>query len=347
LHVRGAVDLKIAVCGCGWSGSLLSVKLPEYGSVDVYEQDKKPKIVCGCGIPISTLRALASNFNLNAEDYVLWKTRTFVANIEGQVVNVTLSNLCTFDKERFMQDIIAQSAATFHFGEKLVIQHTSEYDLVVDASGKRALLGRLSTDDVLSCFQARARFKELPHDGFYCEFSDINTGGYLWMFPLSEKEANVGCSAYNGAYSFQEVQKYLKRHDAQVLEEGAKSSRLNPPHESLPFYAGNVVGVGESVGAITRLGEGNELSAKCVELFLRNFGKPKQYVKEVFKELGWLKDDHALHKAMRDNKKLKMLYHALKVQRIYRERFQINENAARVFAFLTVLRKSVLFTLGL
>lgn len=339
--------MRIAVCGCGWCGSLLSAKLTEYGQVDVYEQNKKLKTVCGCGIPTDTLYMLAKNFNLNPKNYILWKTKALIANVLGQSTSVEVNNLCTFAKEKFMQDIVAQSEATFHFGEKFPKNLTSKYDIVVDASGKRALLGKLPHDKILTCFQVKAKFKEIPVQGFYSEFSDPSTGGYLWMFPLTENEAYVGYSAYSGTYAFQEVQKYLKVHNGQVLEKDAKLLRLNPPHESLPFSVGTVIGVGESVGTITRLGEGNAPSAKCVELLVKSLEKPEQYAKVILKEFGWLKNDHALFKAIKENNKVKMLYHSFRIQRIYRQRFQVKSRLPQAFFPLSFLRENLLGFLGM
>ncbi|MGQ9539265.1 MAG: NAD(P)/FAD-dependent oxidoreductase [Candidatus Bathycorpusculaceae bacterium] len=317
---------QIAIAGCGWTGSILAYKLPQLGyTVDVYERNKAPKAICACGIPTSFFVELAKNCGLNPEDYICWKATHLIGDLGesffGKRVHVEASNLCTFNKQKFMEDLVNHSTATFHFGESFPTAAMEKYDLIIDATGTRELLGRLPQDQLFATYQIKAKFTKLPYDGFYFHFSNQQQEKYLWMFPLSEKEAYVGCGAKNGQHARERVEKFLKMHNAEILERQAKILRLNPPNESLPFYNGKIIGVGNSVGTITSLGEGNAPSAITAQLLTENINNPQKYMKQIQKKLGWLKHDHAAYNAWSQNKKLKTIYPALKIRKIYRKRF--------------------------
>jgi len=315
--------LKILVCGAGWCGSLLSNKLTEYGDVEVYERNRKPTAICGCGIPTSFFVQLAKSYGLNPEDYILWKAHEIMLSQGKKVRHIPIDNLCTFDKQKFMEDLINQSSATFHFGKKLP-ESTKNYDLIIDASGKRALLGKLPTDMIIPCFQVKASFNKLPYPDFYADFSDITSTSYLWMFPLSDREANVGCGAPKGRYAYNRVMEFIKEHDGEIIQRQAKPVRIAPPHESLPFYRDNIIGVGESIGAITGFGEGNAFSAITVELLLENLEDTHAYSKAVLDELNWLKTDHAFIQSMIHQRKTRMIYYAAKIAGVYKRRLGVN-----------------------
>jgi len=105
------------------------------------------------------------------------------------------------------------------------------------------------------------------------------------------------------------------------MEQG-KLLRLNFPQESLPFIKNNVVGVGNSIGAITSLGEGNVLSIISVKLLLDNIKDLQEYQKKVFEKLGWLKYDYAAYNDWIDNKKIGLMYNLVKCRKNYETRFK-------------------------
>ena len=60
--------LRIAIIGCGLSGSLLAYFLPRMGhEVEVYEYNADPRVVCGGGISIDALRDISIRSDLNPE----------------------------------------------------------------------------------------------------------------------------------------------------------------------------------------------------------------------------------------------------------------------------------------
>jgi flavin-dependent dehydrogenase len=322
--------MRVAIAGCGWTGAILANRLSQLGySLDVYEINKQPKAVCACGIPTSFLKELAKKCGLNPEEYILWEAKELIVDFGSKTVHSQTGNLCTFNKQRFMEDLVSQSNANFHFGEKFSLSELPEYDLIVDATGTRELLGKLPTDNYYLAYQVKAKFNSFPYNGFYFQISRNPHSKYLWVFPLSEKEAYVGYASKNAQLNVSQVEKFLKTHNAQTLQKQAKLLRLNPPQESLPFANGKVVGVGNTIGAITSLGEGNALSAMTAEILLQNLDNLQTYTRQVLKSLKWLKHDYAAYASWLQNKKLRTLYHTLKIQRLYRERFKIPAKRAQ------------------
>jgi len=313
--------MHVAIAGCGWTGALLSRLLTEHAKVDVYEQNKKPTAICACGIPTDFFVDLAKICGLNPEDYILWEAKELIINFKHRNLHLQVGNLCTFDKQKFMEDLVRQSSATFRFGQKFPKNKMCRYDIVIDATGTRALLGKLPTDQYYVTYQVKARFSSLPYNDFYFRFSNPKEK-YLWLFPLSEKEAYVGCASKNGNYALQQVENFLKIHNVKTLQRQAKLLRLTPPQESLPFTIGRIVGVGNSIGAITSLGEGNAPSAITAQILIENLNNPEKYAEQVLKELAWLKHDHAAYNAWAKNQKIRAFYHMLKLRKIYRERFK-------------------------
>jgi flavin-dependent dehydrogenase len=337
------MEMRVAVVGCGWSGSLLAYWIPKLGhEVDVYELRSHPRVVCGCGVPTDLFKEVAEACDLDPESYILWRGRHIIMKFISAKIKQKIRNLCTFKKQKFIQDVVNKSNAHFYFGTKLLPQHFSEYDLVIDASGVRAVLGALPTDNFNICYQVRASFSpSLPYPDFLMDFSG-QTEHYLWMFPLSQNEAYVGCGSQKGRNSRSRVLEFVDRFHGAILEEQCKRIRLKPPQESLPFIHGNIVGVGNSIGAITSLAEGIAPSMMTAKMLLDNLTDLQQYEKEVLKEIGWLEHDYAAYNAWVRNEKLKLLYHFIKVQKYYKGRFkgQFNETLQVITVLLRTTASS-------
>ena len=107
-----------------------------------------------------------------------------------------------------------------HMGEEFAINAK----IVVGADGFESQVGRwagidtnLKPKDISTCLQYR--MIDIQPDPTYCEFilEDISKGGYIWIFPKSEDEANVGVGIQlNKVKAKGDVKAYLddfiKRH---------------------------------------------------------------------------------------------------------------------------------------
>lgn len=329
--------MKIAICGCGWSGNLLANTLSKDHEVTVYEKSPTLRAVCAWGIPTDLFREIAENYRLNADDYILWQSKELIIDAGKKQRHIPMKDLCTFNKLSFMTDISSHSKARFFFNETLQKQNYKDYDLIVDATGSRFVLGRLPTDKYFLTYQVKAQFDSLPYPVFYMRFptgEEASRTKYLWMFPLSDRTAHVGCGSINGKDAYDRVQQFIQENNAKTLYEQAKLLRINPPQESLPFYrseiysnkAVDIVGVGNNVGAITSFGEGNQLSAQTVKLLSQNLTNPKEYQKQVIKTLGWLKYDYNLYDALIQDKIFSVAINMIKIQIKYRKVLRVKFN---------------------
>jgi flavin-dependent dehydrogenase len=305
------------------SGSLLAYFLPKLGhEVEVYESAKTPKVICGCGITTDVFQELAISCDLNPKSFILWKGKQLILKFPNRETKIVVINSCTFNKQKFLRTVIKNSEAKFHFGQKLSYLNYEKYDLVIDATGIRDCLKRLPKDTFFICYQVKATFKpKLPYPDFFIDFSKPLIK-YLWMFPLSPYEAYVGCYSHKGKITRLMVLEFLNKFKGKILEERGKLVRLNSPQESLPFIRNNVVGVGNSIGAISSIGEGNTLSILTIKILLDNLNDLKEYQKKILEKLGWLKHDYAAFHAWTKNQKIKLLYHASKCRNHYQTRLK-------------------------
>jgi flavin-dependent dehydrogenase len=219
---------------------------------------------------------------------------------------------------------------------RLKVKDFSKYDLVIDASGIRAGLGKLPKDKFYICYQVRAAFEpKLPYSNFLIDFSKP-VEKYLWMFPLSRKKALIGCCALKGRIARMAVLDFLNSHKGTILVEQGKLLRLNFLQESLPFIKSNIVGVGNSIGAITSLGEGNVLSIITVKLLLDNIKDLQEYQKKVFEKLGWLKYDYAAYNDWTENRKIRLIYNLVKCRKNYKKylKFQLRQTLQMLMVLL-------------
>jgi len=315
--------MKIAILGGGWSERLLADTLSNEHEVTVYERSKQLKVICACGIPTSRLNEIAKQHSLNAENYVLWKSKTLITEHRGKQRCISMRGLCTFNKYQFMKDldVNVQYSSTMNLKSKI------NADLIVDATGTRELLGHLAEDSIYVTYQVKVRFKEPPFDDFYMRFpSDMGQTLYLWFFPTGKKEAYVGCGSLQGVTAAKQVNHFLHKHNGETLEKQAKQLRVNPPIQSLPFYKEKMVGVGGSVGAISSFGEGNEPSAVTTNLLAENITDLKEYQKQVFKHLKWLNQEYAYYNSLAQNCILKMLFNILRRHPTTKKRYQVPIN---------------------
>jgi flavin-dependent dehydrogenase len=326
---------KIAICGAGFSGLLLAHSLSKDHEVTVFDLSPEIRTVCGWGIPTSLFQIVAAKHGLDPGDYILCKPRELIIDQGHKVRHIPVSNLCTFHKEKFMRDLVQSTTATFKWGQTL--ENTDEFDAVVDATGKRDILGKLPSDKFFATYQVKVIFPPgMPEPDFYMGFpprQELSTIRYLWQFPLSEDTAFVGCMATNGKKTYKMVNDFLqkfqrKSNDYYICAKQARVLRLGPPQSSLPFFKGNVVGVGNSIGAITSFGEGNELAALTADLLAENISDSSldfsRYQQRVLKCLAWLESDYKAYEAMTQDKILRDLPIMLRIQGYYRRRFGIN-----------------------
>ncbi len=112
-------SLDVAVCGAGFSGLLLAHSLSQQHKVNVFDRSPELRTVCGWGIPRTLFQEIAAKHGLDPEDYILCKAKTVVIDQGYKIRHIPVSNLCTFNKEKFMRDLMLATPATFKWGQTI------------------------------------------------------------------------------------------------------------------------------------------------------------------------------------------------------------------------------------
>jgi flavin-dependent dehydrogenase len=92
--------------------------------------------------------------------------------------------------------------------------------------------------------------------------------GYFWYFPLDDGRGYMGAGdVEKNYYGIKEF--FVEHPEARIVRKIGRPIRLAPPKHMEPFYEGNAIGVGESIGCVfPMLGEGIIPSLICCDIFL-------------------------------------------------------------------------------
>lgn len=267
------------------AGSYLLARLRDSHQVEGFERLDRSRYfpVCAWAASSNVMREICRNVGINFDDYVLHVGKEMVLDLGRETHTLKLRGLCTFDKLRFEEDLIRDSNVRFGVH---VSSPPPGYDLVIDATGySRSLLPKVSEDYFIPTVEYRVRFREPPFEDFYIKpFREAT--GYLWCFPLGDGLYHVGAGDYHGRH-VEAVERFLKKYPGEVLMRAGKPIRITPPEFCQPFYVGNVVGAGESIGTVyPMLGEGiipSLLSAEALAAHIHDLEGYRLRVLETFK----------------------------------------------------------------
>ncbi len=275
--------MKIAVVGAGVAGAYLMNRIPPEHQVEAFEMrtEKNWYTVCAWGTSQPFITDLVKKAGFDFDDYVLHKGKKMIVDLGDEKLEIPLRGLVTYDKHRLTHDMIKDKVV--HWGEQ--VKETNgrlkDFDMVVDATGlHRTLLPKLKEDIVIPSLEYQVRSKDLPYDDFVIKpYPGIT--GYWWYFLLGDGMAYVGAGDLRGAYRG-ELDAFVKKYNCEVVRKIGRPVRVTPPKLCEPFFDGNVVGVGESIGTVyPMLGEGIIPSMQCVNLFVEHLGDPEGYRKAV------------------------------------------------------------------
>ena len=121
------------------------------------------------------------------------------------------------------------------------------------------------------------------------------------------------------------IEAFFRQHpEAKVIKKIGRPIRLAPSKRMEPFYYGNVIGVGESIGCVfPMLGEGIIPSLICCDIFLnaldRSDGKFdfKRYRRNVLHTFDYYDDVYKIVRLKMDGK-LRTVRHINLMMRMYR-----------------------------
>lgn len=274
--------MKIAVIGVGIAGSYLLSRLRDKHAVEGFEMLDRSRYfpICAWGTSRNVMKDFAKKVGLNFEEYLLYTGREMIVDLGRELHYIRLKGLCTFDRKKFEEDLIKD--CKIRFGVR-VSSAPNGYDLIIDSTGfNRSLLGRIKNDYFIPTLEYRVKFSNPPFDDFYIKpFKELS--GYLWYFPLGGNLYHVGAGDYFKRHC-RIVDEFVKRHRGEVLMKIGRPVRIIPPLYCQPFYVGNIVGVGESIGTVyPMLGEGIIPSLYSAEALVENLDNFERYRKTILK----------------------------------------------------------------
>lgn len=276
--------MKIAVVGLGVAGAYLTSRLVDSHQVIGFERFTRERFdaVCAWGTAKGGIKEYSKKVGLNFEDYILHDGREMQVDLGGVDLWIRLKGLCTFDKKRFVEDMV--NAHEVRFGCDIRRLPAGDFDLVMDATGLyRPLLPPIKRDTWIPTLQYLVKFQEPPFDDFYIRPSPGLTG-YLWYFPLGNGYAHVGAGDYYKRH-LAYLEEFMNRYRGEVVKRVGRPIRITPPALAEPFYQGRVIGVGESIGTVyPLLGEGIIPSLKCAELLVESSLEAEPYRRRVLEE---------------------------------------------------------------
>jgi len=297
-------NLRIAVVGVGVAGAYLMNRIPAEHEVEAYEMRTEENwyTVCAWGTSQPFIRDLVRMAGFDFDSYVLHKGKDMVVDLGDEKLHIPLKGLVTYDKHRLTHDMIR--GKNVHWGEQIkdVKGHLDGFDMVIDATGlHRSLLPKVKEDILIPSLEYQVRSKDLPYDDFVIRpYPGIT--GYWWYFPLGDGMAHVGAGDLRGSYRG-ELDEFVRKYNCEVLRRIGRPVRVTPPKLMEPFFQGNVIGVGESIGTVyPMLGEGIIPSMQCANLFVEHLGDPEGYRTAVLKHFAIYGKVFEFIKAKIDNK---------------------------------------------
>jgi flavin-dependent dehydrogenase len=119
--------------------------------------------------------------------------------------------------------------------------------------------------------------------------------GYAWCFPLGEQKYHIGCANLledprESLMHLGWLEQAQKRTTPVCTCSG--SVRIASVHQSRPFVAGNIWGVGEAIGCVSPLvGEGIVPGLESAEILLRHWNDPEQYTQTILETFSWMRKE--------------------------------------------------------
>ncbi len=286
---------KIAIVGLGVAGSYLLNRLGRDHEVMGYEMQKEGEFqaVCAWGTSKNELSKIMKLLGIDFEKYILFNGKKMVVDL-GQkkpARKIPLIGLVTYDKHQLELDLTAGRNAKFGVKATPSLLKDEAYDMIIDCTGlHRSFLPRIKEDLWIPCVEYKVSYGNenngdvrLPKDDFYIRpFEGL--AGYLWSFPLEKGSAFVGAGDYRKRHNAA-LDEFNTENPGKIVKKIGRPIRISPPKYCEPFFLGNVVGCGESIGTVfPLLGEGIIPSLQCAQLLCENLDDLPRYREAVLKK---------------------------------------------------------------
>ncbi len=282
------MSAKIAIIGGGVAGLYLArlYEMAGVSGVEVYDKTETTGCTiasCAWMVPTDEFVPAMERIKFPAARYLL--RLNDVAIFRGVRVK---ARLWTINKPLLLKDLREIVRVTYG------TPRLEEYDVVVDATGvARAFLPPAVHDVVCPTVQYRVKRSFGPH---YPEVRFVKAG-YAWDFPLNKGYHHVGCGSLVEDPTTALMRSGLYGSYEDVKCTCTSAVRLAGPAASMPFNAGNVWGVGESIGTVSPLvGDGICPSMRCAQIFFeeQQIGTLNHYPARVLEEFAWMDEERPI-----------------------------------------------------
>jgi flavin-dependent dehydrogenase len=303
--------VKIAIVGLGVAGSYLLNRLSESHDVTGYEMQREGEFdaVCAWGTSKKELAKIMRPLGIDFEKYVLFNGKEMVVDLgNGKSRHVPLIGLVTYDKHQLEVDLAKGKKAKYGAKATPTSLKDGGYDMIIDCTGlHRSFLPKVSGDMWIPCVEYKLSYKDpsgashVPYNDFYIR-PFMGLSGYLWLFPLEDGCAYVGAGDYNKRHNTA-LNEFNAANPGTVLKKIGRPIRITPPKYCEPFFIGNVVGCGESIGTVfPLLGEGIIPSLQCADLLCSNLNDLPAYRKAVLEKFEYFNYVYDIIKLKLDDK---------------------------------------------
>jgi len=285
---------KVQIYGAGTAGSFLYVLLKQSGfKVGIKDIRREPDCKCAWGIMYREANKIYKKIGIDLQDYVLAKPEYVITNkIEFKNKNVVI-----FDKKKLLEDVWKE----IEFKE-------IEADILVDSTGhRRALLPAIKEDKIYPTIQTIEEHRAEENIYVYaCKT------GYAWAFPLGNNRWHVGAGDIDETKATELIKKLREEFEFRKDHEICKCKgkiRLLPPSKCKPFVSKNIVGIGEAIGCVSGLGEGNVPSLRSAEILCECLVNDEldKFESMIMDEFRWIEVEHKFIEAIQEGKRLTTL----------------------------------------
>lgn len=257
--------MNFAIAGAGVAGSYLGNMLQKRGhNVEIFEASKKEHHwpVCAWGASRHMLERFSNQAGLDFASYIFHvgkKLKIQLPENKGEVLD--LKGLVTYNKYGWEADLLKNVKVTY--GTKMTRETFAfdKYDYVIDCTGlHRSLLPKSSEDFLIPAYEYLLNNVKGADDFYVIGYKGAK--GYFWYFPLEGGRAYMGAGDIEKKYYG--IDAFFKQHpEAKVIKKIGRPIRLSPSKRMEPFFDGNVIGVGESIGCATARSSNSEAQQSC------------------------------------------------------------------------------------
>jgi len=257
------------------------------------EEDNSYQTIVGClhncawGTSKHELTKIMKPLGIDFQKYILFNGKAMQVDLgNGKSRSIPLKGLVTYDKHQLEVDLTKGKKARFGVKATPTMLKDENYDMIIDCTGlHRAFLPKIKNDMWVPCVEYKVNYSDgkTPFEDFFIRpFNQLS--GYFWYFPLEKGSAYVGAGDFKKEQN-EFVDAFNAKNPGQIERKIGRPIRISPPKYCEPFYIGNVVGCGESIGTVfPLLGEGIIPSLQCSQLLCENLDNLPAYRKAVLKK---------------------------------------------------------------